>query len=83
MLETITPGADGRVLGDVSHVAEDFARQLDAGNAAYALPVEVTPAVMAASARMVEVDLSEQMLYMKENGAVVDSWPISSGIADS
>lgn len=83
VLETITPGADGRVLGDVSHVAEDFARQLDSGNAAYALPVEVTPAVMAASARMVEVDLSEQMLYMKENGAVVDSWPISSGIADS
>ena len=83
VLETITPGADGRVLGDVSNVAADFARQLDSGNAAYALPVEVTPAVMAASARMVEVDLSEQMLYMKENGAVVDSWPISSGIAES
>lgn len=83
VLETTTPGADGRTLGDVSGVASDFAKQLGQGNAAYQLPVQVTPATMATSARMVEVNLSEQMLYMKENGAVIDSWPISSGIAES
>ncbi len=83
VLETTTPGADGRTLGDTAAVAKDFAAQLGDGNGVYALPVQVTPAVMATSARMVEVNLSEQMLYMKENGQVVDSWPISSGIAES
>lgn len=83
VLETTTPGADGRALGDLGGVASDFAKQLGEGNAVYALPVTVTPATMAASARMVEVNLSEQTLYMKENGQVIDSWPISSGIADS
>ena len=83
VLETTTPGADGRTLGDVSTVASDYAKQLSQGNAAYQLPVQVTPATMTTSARMVEVNLSEQTLYMKENGAVIDSWPISSGIAES
>ena len=83
VLETTTPGADGRTLGDTAAVAKDFAAQLGDGNGVYALPVQVTPAVMATSARMVEVNLSEQMLYMKENGQVIDSWPISSGIAES
>lgn len=83
VLETTTPGADGRTLGDVSTAASDFAKQLGQGNGVYELPVQVTPPAMATSARMIEVDLGDQMLYMKENGAVVDSWPISSGIAES
>lgn len=79
VLATTVPGADGRVLGDTSGIAKDFAQQLAAGDGAYALPVEVTPAVMATSQRLLEVDLSEQRLYLKENGNVVDSWLISSG----
>ena len=79
VLETTVPGADGRVLGDTSGVANDFANQLASGNGAYALPVEVTPAVTTTLQRLLEVDLSEQRLYLKENGNVVDSWAISSG----
>jgi len=83
VLETTVPGADGRVLGDTSGVAQDFATQLASGNGVYALPVEVTPAVTTTLARLLEVDLSEQRLYLKENGAVVDSWLISSGQSKS
>lgn len=79
VLETTVPGADGRVLGDTSAVADDFAAQLASGNGVYALPVEVTPTVTTTLQRLLEVDLSEQRLYLKENGTVVDSWAISSG----
>jgi len=79
VLETTVAGADGRVLGDTSTVAQDFANQLADGNSAFALPVEVTPAVTTTLARVLEVDLSEQRLYLKENDVVVDSWLISSG----
>lgn len=79
VLETTVPGADGRVLGDTSTFAQDFATQLASGNGAYALPVEVTPTVTTTLQRLLEVDLGEQRLYLKENGNVVDSWLISSG----
>ena len=79
VLETTTPGVDGRTLEDVSGVASDFAKQLEQGNAAYQLPVQVTPAVMVRASRSIEVDLSSQTLYMKENGVVVDSWGVSTG----
>lgn len=83
VLETSVPGADGRTLGDTSAVAKEFAAQLEAGKAAFVLPVTLTPASTVTLQRLLEVSLGEQMLYLKENGAVVDSWPISSGIAES
>jgi lipoprotein-anchoring transpeptidase ErfK/SrfK len=79
VLDTSTPGLDGRVLGDTSSIADDFAAQLASGQAAFALPVEVTPATTTTLERLLEVDVSEQRLYLKENGAVVDSWLVSSG----
>lgn len=79
VLETTVPGADGRVLGDTSAVAQDFADQLAAGDAAFVLPVEVTPTVTTTLERLLEVDISEQRLYLKENGVVVDSWLVSTG----
>ncbi len=79
VLQTTVPGADGRVLGDTSDVAHDFAAQLASDNGVYALPVKVTPAVTTTLQRLLEVNLSEQRLYLKENGNVVDSWLISSG----
>ncbi len=79
VLRTIEEGRDGRVLGDVSGVAAAFAAQLAAGDAVYRLPVEVTPQNTTELARLLEVDLSEQRLYLKENGKVVDTWLISSG----
>ncbi|MFT4214942.1 MAG: L,D-transpeptidase family protein [Microbacterium sp.] len=79
---TITASQDGRELGDVSGVAEDFAAQLATGDGAYQLPVEVTAADTTELERLLEVDLSEQRLYLKENGEVVDTWLISSGRED-
>ena len=79
VLRTTVPGADGRTLGDTSSIAQDFSAQLASGNANFALPVTVTPATMTTQQRLLEVDLSEQRLYLKENGNVVDSWLISSG----
>ncbi len=79
LLRTVTAGQDGRVLGDTAGVANAFADQLAAGDAVYSLPVEVTPQNTTELARLLEVDLSEQRLYLKENGRVVDTWLISSG----
>ncbi|MFT4136376.1 L,D-transpeptidase family protein [Microbacterium sp.] len=79
VLETITQGLDGRTLGDTAGVANAFAEQLAGGNSAYQLPVTSVAPVTTSLHREIEVDLSAQVLYMKENGAVVDSWYISSG----
>lgn len=79
VLRTVEEGKDGRVLGDTTGVAEAFAVQLAAGDGAFALPVEVTPHKTTELARLLEVDLGAQRLYLKENGKVVDTWLISSG----
>ncbi|TDN87700.1 L,D-transpeptidase family protein [Microbacterium sp. BK668] len=79
VLSTPTEGVVGRELGATDGIAKSFAEQIGAGNAAYALPVTEVPFTTTSLARMLEVDLSEQRLYVKENGNVVDSWPISSG----
>jgi lipoprotein-anchoring transpeptidase ErfK/SrfK len=78
-LSTVVEGQDGRVLGDTAGVARDYAEQLSSGDAAYALPVEVTPRETVTTVRLAEVDLGEQRLYLKENGEVIDTWLISSG----
>ncbi|HYI51385.1 MAG TPA: L,D-transpeptidase family protein [Microbacterium sp.] len=72
-------GISGRELGDTSSVAADFATQLSTGNSAFVLPVTEVAPVIATFARSIEVNLSQQHAYLFENGAVVDSWPISSG----
>jgi len=79
VLRTVVAGQDGRVLGDVSGVATAFAAQLAEGDAVYTLPVAVTPQATTELARLLEVDLGAQRLYLKENGKVVDTWLISSG----
>ncbi|MBM7463852.1 L,D-transpeptidase family protein [Microbacterium dextranolyticum] len=83
VLETTVPGADGRTLGDTHSIAADYAKQLDAGNAAFALPVTVTPATTTTLQRLLEVNLSTQTVYLKENGNVVDSWAVSTGTAQA
>lgn len=79
VLRTNVEGLDGRVLETTDGIAAGFATQLAAGNAAYQLPVAVTPHETESIVRLLEVDLSEQHLYIKENGQVIDSWTISSG----
>lgn len=78
-LGTSTPGHDGRALEDTSSLAGDVATALADGNGVFALPVTVTPAVMTRQERLLEVNLTEQRMYMKENGVVMDSWYVSTG----
>lgn len=79
VLREEAPGISGRELGDTSSVAADFATQLSTGNASYVLPVTEVAPVITTLARSIEVNLSQQQAYLFENGAVIDSWPISSG----
>ena len=79
VLRELAAGAPGRELGDMSSAAGDFAEQLSAGNGVYALPVSEVPFATTDVVRKVEVNLSEQRLYLLENGNVIDSWLISSG----
>lgn len=81
VLQELTPGVTGRVLGDTSDVAGDYAAQLATGAAAFQLPVEQTEFATTALERRVEVDLSSQTLYMFENDKVTRSFPISSGLS--
>ncbi|HWI30182.1 MAG TPA: L,D-transpeptidase [Microbacterium sp.] len=79
VLRTATDGVAGRAVTGTDGLADQFATQLAQGNAALQVPVAETPFQTLTVVRLLEVDLSEQRLYLKENGAVVDSWAISSG----
>lgn len=76
-------GQTGRELGDTSDVASDFAAQLGEGNAAFQLPVTEVPVTTVSLARRIEVDLGDQRTYLFENGNLVNSYAISSGLADT
>jgi lipoprotein-anchoring transpeptidase ErfK/SrfK len=79
VLRTATAGVSGRELTTTDGLADQFAAQLAQGNAAFPLPVSETPFQTVSVVRLLEVDLSDQRLYLKENDTVVDSWAISSG----
>jgi len=79
VLRTATAGVSGRALTTTDGLADQFAAQLSQGSAVFPLPVSETPYQTVSVVRLLEVDLSEQRLYLKANGAVVDSWAISSG----
>lgn len=81
VLKELAPGVTGRVLGDTSDVASEYAAQLATGVAAFQLPVTETEFATTAIARRVEVDLSTQTLFMYENEKVIRSFPISSGLS--
>lgn len=81
VLKALTEGKDGRVLGDTSTTAADFAEKLGSGDAAFALPVTSTPFESTNLFRRVEVDLSEQRTYLYENEKLVKSWAVSTGKA--
>jgi len=72
-------GTVGRELETTDGIAAGFSEQVATANGAYQLPVVETPYETAEVVRLLEVDLSSQMLYLKENDRVVDSWAISSG----
>ncbi len=80
VLREESAGQSGRELGDTSDVASDFAAQLANGNAIYGLPVTEVPVTTVSIARRIEVDLGAQRTYLFENGNVVQSYAISSGL---
>lgn len=80
VLKTLKAGAAGWILGDTSTVAADYATQLANGQAAYALPVAVQEFTTTKLARRIEVNITQQHAYLYENGKVVYSYPISSGL---
>lgn len=73
-------GVTGRAVGDTSDVAEQFAQQLAAGDGVFALSVTEVPFETVTLFRRIDVDLSTQQTTLYENGAVVQSWAISSGL---
>jgi lipoprotein-anchoring transpeptidase ErfK/SrfK len=79
ILRVETPTQDGRTLGDTAKVATEFAAQLAKGDGVYKLPVAVVKGKTTKIVRQLEVNLTEQRVYMKQDGKVVDSWLISSG----
>lgn len=79
VLSDVKTGVTGRQLGATAGIAAAFAAQLAGGDAQYALAVTETAPQVTKLQRSVEVNLSQQRLYLHENGAVVDTWLISSG----
>lgn len=80
VLREMTEGKDGRVLGDTSAVASEFAADLRDGEAIFELPVTSTPFETTALFRRIETDLGKQRVYLYENEKLVNSWAISSGL---
>ena len=79
VLRSIQNGQTGIEIPSTDGIADAFAAQLASGSGAYALEVAETPFTTTEVVRRIEVDLSEQRLWMLENGNVVDTWRISSG----
>ena len=80
VLQTMAAGQSGRQVGDTAGFAAAFAAQLGSGDAVYKLPVAEVPVSTTTLARNVVVDLSDQRAYFYENGAVVSSTAMSSGL---
>ncbi|GAA3632069.1 L,D-transpeptidase family protein [Microbacterium awajiense] len=83
VLQTLTAGIEGRELGDTSGIADAFAAQLASADAVYELPVTSTEFTTSATARRLEVDLGEQRVYFFENGKLVSSSLVASGLPDT
>ncbi|WP_223626424.1 L,D-transpeptidase family protein [Microbacterium sp. EST19A] len=73
-------GVTGRTVGDTSGVAEDFAQQLAAGDGVFPLDVTEVPFETVTLFRKIDVDLGSQRATLYENGNVVNSWAVSTGL---
>lgn len=79
VLNTLVEGRTGRTLGATAGIAAAFAEQLESGSAAYVLPVTITEPTVTKISRSIEVDLSEQRVYLRQDGKVVKSFLASTG----
>lgn len=80
VLRSETAGVSGRTLGDTSAVADDFAAQLEAGESVFALSVTEVPFETVNIVRRIEIDISSQRAYLIENGNVVQTYAVSTGL---
>jgi lipoprotein-anchoring transpeptidase ErfK/SrfK len=80
VLRSEQEGATGRAIGDTSEVAEQFAKQLAAGDGVFALTVTETAFETVNLFRRIEIDLGSQRAFLFENNQVVNSWAVSTGL---
>jgi len=83
VLRTLTEGVEGRTLESTDGIAAAFAEQIQNANGVYELPMTTIPFTTTALARTIEVNLSTQRAYLYENGNLVSSHVISSGLPGS
>nr|WP_246301424.1 L,D-transpeptidase family protein [Microbacterium immunditiarum] len=83
VLRTLSEGVEGRTLESTDGIAAAFAEQLQNVNGVYELPMTTLPFTTTALARTIEVNLSSQRAYLYENGNLVSSHVISSGLPGS
>ena len=79
-LKALTEGVTGRTIGDTSGIADAFATQLTGGDAAFRLNVTETAFETTTLYRHIDINLSTQRTVLYENGQVVQSWAVSSGL---
>lgn len=80
VLRVDTATLDGRTLGDTAGVAAGFAKQLAAGDGVYKLTVSTAAATTTTLARSMVVNLGNQTTYLYENGQLIDSYLVSTGM---
>lgn len=83
VLRTLSEGVEGRTLESTDGIAAAFAEQIQNANGIYELPMTTIPFTTTALARTIEVNLSTQRAYLYENGNLVSSHVISSGLPGS
>lgn len=76
-------GVTGRALDSTDGIANSFAAQLSDMNGVYALPVSEVAYTTTALSRWIDVNLSSQTTSLYENGTLVDSYAISSGLGEN
>jgi len=83
VLDELTVGVTGRAIGDTSTTAADFVDKIESGEAVQPIEVTETPFVSTTLMREIDVNLATQTVSAIENGAVVDSWYVSSGAGEN
>jgi len=83
VLRTLSEGVEGRTLESTDGIAAAFAKQIQNADGVYELPITTIPFTTTALARTIEVNLSSQRAYLYENGNLVSSHVISSGLPGS
>lgn len=77
-------GVNGRELGDTSHIAGKFAKQLSSGTDAthgiFTLTVRSTAFTTVPLYRYIDVNISTQRATLFENGTAVNTWAVSTGL---